>query len=420
MKKKLQRKFVLTVLGVMATLLTVLFLALNLGNAIRIRQVVKNRISLIEEQNGEVEDVSRTVKKAGITAEFAFEVRYFTVLYDVNDNLMEVNVNHIAQFDTEMAVDYAQEYAAPGMTNVVVAIDKSYYDIRRVVLSDGTDLVIFLDCTQELTGARYLAQISLGILIVALFIVWITSLLISGKVVEPIVEAVEKQKMFITNAGHELKTPLAVISANTEVLEMAQGENEWTKSTMNQVKRLSRLVNNLITMARMEEDGENLTITDVNVSDMARETADSFEAVMKQAGKQFTHAITENLVVKTDASLVQELMNILLDNATKYCDDGGTVQLSVMKEKRSVDIIVSNDYKDGKDVDYGKFFDRFYRADTSHNSKKSGFGIGLSMARQIVGVLKGRIRAEWNEGKIYFIISLDQEKNTFSIRRHAN
>ena len=218
----------------------------------------------------------------------------------------------------------------------------------------------------------------------------------------------ENQKAFITNAGHELKTPLAVIKADTEVLEMSSGANEWTRSISNQVDRLTVLVGNLITLAKMGElDKEDLS--EVNFSECVKESSDNYRVVISNQGKTLKTEITDNVKVKGIRDGLTEIVNILLDNAQKYCDEKGmiAVELTHTRKNSGAKLIVSNDYAKGKDIDYTKFFDRFYRGDTSHNSgdaKDSGYGIGLSMAEGFVEEFGGKIAADFRDGRISFTV----------------
>lgn len=249
-------------------------------------------------------------------------------------------------------------------------------------------------------------SIALGILCLILY----TAILIgfSKRAIKPIIQAEQRQREFITNAGHELKTPLTVIAANTEMQELTTGEDEWTQSNKEHVTRLTRLINNLISLARMEEQ-PNVAITDIDASAIAKRVADSFKGVAMQNHHQFRVNIQNDLHIQGDQNHFEELINILLDNTNKYCDDDGQIIITLNKNKRSknVYLTVSNSYAAGKDVDYNKFFNRFYRADTSHQIKhQSGFGIGLSMAQRIVSLFHGKIKASYKNGMISFHITL--------------
>ena len=227
----------------------------------------------------------------------------------------------------------------------------------------------------------------------------------SRRAVAPILKNMESQKQFITNASHELKTPLAVISANAEVLEMTNGSSEWTDSIKNQVTRMSELVSQLIVLSKLQEHDE-LVLTEVNFSEKAEDVCKSFKTVADAAGKGFEADISPDIKIVADERGSRELVSILVDNAVKYCDDGGTVKVNLHSRGRRAFLTVSNDYSDGEGVDYSRFFERFYREDQSHNSEKAGYGIGLSMAESLVEMFKGKISVNYKNKIITFTVIL--------------
>ena len=218
----------------------------------------------------------------------------------------------------------------------------------------------------------------------------------------------ENQKRFITNAGHELKTPIAIISANTEAMEYINGKNQWTESILKQTKRLSKLINDLIILAKVGEKTQSEFIfTRVNFSETVTEVVKSFEQMAIEQKKGFIYHIEPEICVRSEGKCLYELVNILVDNAVKYCDDEGVIktQLTVTgRKKKEAVLTVANDFADGKNIDYSQFFERFYRGDISHSNEKAGYGIGLSIARELVQLLKGKIQIDYAEGKITFTV----------------
>ena len=262
-----------------------------------------------------------------------------------------------------------------------------------------------MDSTRSIANTTAVIRRSflLGVTCLVIFVIIVTFL--SGNAISPVMRNMENQKAFITNAGHELKTPLAVIKADTEVLEMSSGENEWTRSISNQVDRLTVLVGNLITLAKMGELAKG-DLSDVDFSDCVRTAADNYRNIISNQGMRFDVEITDDIHVRGIRDSLTETVNILLDNAQKYCDDNGLIRVELTHARKNTGarLVISNDYAAGKDVDYSKFFERFYRGDTSHNDKKSGYGIGLSMAEGFVREFMGKIAASWQNGRIYFTV----------------
>ena len=268
--------------------------------------------------------------------------------------------------------------------------------------------IVFLNYTEVHNWQRQLLDMSIIVSLVSLFIFWLVVVSLSRRAVEPSIRALQTQKRFITNASHELKTPVSIISADAEVLEAMGGENEWTRSIINQSKRLNDLISALVSLTKAGEN-EKFQLTDVDLTHIATKAAQDFTPVIEQAGKTLHTHIEDGIHAQAEQRCLTEVLNILLDNATKYCDDGGMIDIAVTPRqgiRGGVMLCVSNDYKDGAGKDYSKFFERFYRADESHNSGKQGFGIGLAMAQELVTRMNGTMDASWHDGRISFTVGL--------------
>lgn len=341
-----------------------------------------------------------------LTLESRYQLRYFSVLLKTDVSIEPVNFQHIASVSFEDSSRMVEKDLDKLRKKGRIYDNGSYYCYKMQEKDDGSWLIVFLDCTQEVNRVNHSQNMGIFFSVMVIIIYGLILAFLSKRIMKPLIDNMERQKQFITNAGHELKTPLAVISANAEVLEMLNGENEWTTSIRSQVKRLTKLVQSLIALARSDEQ-TRATLTDVDFSAAAKESADSYRPVIEQAGKKFETEIQDSVHVTADPNMLEEVVNILLDNASKYCDEEGLIRLNLEEKKnirgrKEAVLTVSNDFAEGKDVDYSRFFDRFYRQDTSHNNKKKGFGIGLSMAENLVTTCKGKISASWKEGRIRF------------------
>lgn len=337
------------------------------------------------------------------------QYRYFAVLVDDKNQVTEVRDDHIATVtpqDARAMTDRLVRRKVHSGQLLYRGVNYAY----KIRNKDGEKVIVFLDESLLMARTRSLMHtgLILGVIVLVLYTIVLT--LYSRRAIRPIIEAEQRQKEFITNASHELKTPLTVISANNEMQEIINGENEWTTSTKQQVTRLTKLINNLVSLARMQEQ-PTLTVVPVNVSQIAGDVASSFKSVISTDQKQFRVQIDEGLVANADENMMRELLNILLDNANKYCDPQGEIDFTVASPNHSKNIVITiaNSYKDGKSLDVKKFFNRFYRVDESHNQgKKAGFGIGLSMAQYIVKQFKGKITAKYTNGKLAFIVTLKE------------
>lgn len=267
-------------------------------------------------------------------------------------------------------------------------------------------IIAFIDTTGEIYAINRLLFITLIVCIAGLAVTFILVTHFADYAVASEAENMAKQKDFITNASHELKTPLAVIRANTEMSQMINGEDEWSASTMKQIDHMSGLIANLVMISKAQELEDTTEMAQIDASDIVNGTVKTFEPIAIQSGIALENKTSDGVTIIADASKIMQLTTILLDNAIKYCDESGTVRVELVTQRKGLRLTVSNSYKDGANVDCNKFFERFYREDKSHNIDKGGYGIGLSIAENICRQYNGDIRATWKNGEISFVCTL--------------
>lgn len=326
-----------------------------------------------------------------------YATRYFTVIFDNNNQVTDIKADRIASIDVSQAKQYAL-MVTKNMFNFG-SFGDYYYQVAKQ--KDRT-IVVFLDCSNQIRLTSRVLYMALMLIGFGSIISFLVLRALSYKAIAPEIKNAEQQKQFITNASHELKTPLAVIKANTQVQEMMNGKDEWTESTMRQVDRMTGLIQNLVTIVRAEEKEDAGDRIDTDVTEAIKDTVKSYVPVAENAGKTLNQNIAENVHMKAVESQIRQLATLLIDNAIKYCDDKGTIDVTVVQKGKGIRLTVSNSYAEGKNVDYSKFFERFYRADTSHNVDKGGYGIGLSIAESLVKQYNGSINASWKDGIITF------------------
>ena len=239
--------------------------------------------------------------------------------------------------------------------------------------------------------------ISIGVILSVLVLI----ILISKKVIAPIQETYLKQKQFITGASHELKTPLAIISSNADVLEMMNGDSKWTTNIHNQVDRLTSLVNSLVVFSRMEEK-DTVERTSFNLTETLKSRIEDFDELANFQKKYIVTDIDENLNYYGEKDSIIQLMDILLENAIKYAPEDSDILVKLNKNRKYATLKVSNKANVEKG-DLSKVFDRFYRLDESRNSAIKGYGIGLSMAQLIAEKHKETIQAYAPEDGVFKI-----------------
>ena len=405
---KLRKKFILAVFVSAAVVFALtaffMFLGVKYSNAAREDSMTE----LILTSGGEFAafmkpgDGRNRLFSFGYNEESPYRLRYFTVGFE-NGLPKDADVSHIASVGADEALSVASSVTA-GFRQ------KGYVGEFRFRFSEDRSTAVFLDCSDDIDTLRNL--VSLICLISFTFVVLITVVFgfLSKRVMRPFEENARQQKRFITDASHELKTPLAIISANAEVLEYKFGENEWTGNITAQVEKTSGLINELLTLNRLEEIETNSKTEPVDISPIARETAGEFSEVFASRGVTVTESIDESAVVQGNKEQLTRLLSVLVDNAAKYVTENGRFDIKVEKLPRSVRITAFNTCETDKDADYSELFSRFYRSDKSRNSLTGGHGVGLSIAKRITDLHNGSISAVPRDGGLEFKVTIPRKK----------
>ena len=411
MFRKLKIRFILLASAAIVCILLTMIAVLNSVRFLQTNGEIQAVLNILSANNGDfpsVEETAESLQNDRITIDTIYQYRYFSVVYNEDKTLYSSNLDHLSNLSKEQALSYANKVIKNSRSSGVFKVGSQFYSYQ--ITQDSKTkryLLVVLDSTNYLESRNDFFWLSIQLCFYSfIFFVLVVSGF-SNFAIRPYIKNYENQKRFITNAGHKLKTPLAIISANTELQELMTGENEWTESTKDQVKRLSNLINQMVVLARLEEQPD-VTLVDVNFSEVVKKVAGNFKSVIEKAGKKYEIKLQEDIHVKATEDELYELVSILIDNACKYCDDDGQIFVTLTKAKRGkrARLTVANSYADGKNVDYSRFFDRFYREDESHNQKQPGYGIGLSMAESLVRIFKGRIWVSYKKGLIGFTVLL--------------
>lgn len=400
MLKKLQKSFMAIAMFALASLVLVQSFAVNVINIYQTDMDIRSILRTIANNGGVLpnsyietdERFSNIFNPFGemhLNIETPYSTRYFVV--ELKDNLVtKISTEHIAAVDNTKAFEYAHavyRQNEPGFGTI--DIYRYYYT------TDGhNSMIIFLDWQRDLARCLALAFISLFVSLVTITVLAVMVYWLSKKAMKPVAASIEKQKQFITDASHELKTPLTIIAANAEVLEMCEGENEWTTSIKNQTTRLSHLVKNLVELSKLNEMQDEKSRSSFNISLAFMETASNFETTATVANKNFSFSAADDLQYYGNEAEIRQLITILCDNAIKYTDECGFIKMNLYKSGKNIILESYNtcEYIDPKTVSH--LFDRFYRADSSRarDTKTGGYGIGLSIAQAIVHRHKGKIK----------------------------
>lgn len=392
MIRKLKIKFVALAMAALFVLLVVIITGMNIINYNSVIADADETLQLLSQNKGTFPDFGPDFKgkmPPFMTIETPYESRYFSVLMDKNGVVLHTDTDRIKAIDQETAVNYAS-----------IAInsksDKDFIDNYRFVRyeEDHSTRIIFLDCGRKLYTYKNFLISSICMALVGYIAFFVVILFFCSKILKPVTESYEKQKRFITDAGHEIKTPLAIIKADADVLEMEYGENEWLDGIQAQIKRLSALTADLVYLSKMEEEDNSMPMIEFPFSDVVYETAQSFQALAQTQNKHFNFNVPSMISYSGNEKAIRQVVNILLDNALKYSPEQGYVYLDVQKQYRQIRLTVFNTTQQPilkENLEH--LFDRFYRADASRNSKSGGYGIGLSVAQAIVAAHNGKITA---------------------------
>jgi len=440
MGRRLRRKFILVAMGAVTAVLALIIAGINIVNYSHVCKTADARLDYILAGKGSIDwtdepktdpgdgkDVAGSGGAAagengddgaginlehvpirhfeGMTAESPFDTRYFTVTIS-GGQVVDINTARIAAVGTKRALRIASELHSKGWTS---GFSGSYRYIATVQGEETT--YVFVDCSRELASFRSFLSASVAISCIGWLAVLAIVTVASGTVIRPMVESYSKQKRFITDASHEIKTPLAVIDAANEVQEIESGESEWTQSIHEQVARLTALTERLVFLARMDEGSAGFTMAAIDLSEAVDKAAAPFESVAVSRGKRLSMSIASGVRAHADAAAVAQVVELLLDNATRYASEGSVIELSLRSVSRgagkgAAELVVSNAVDELPEGDLDRLFDRFYRADVSRSSKTGGSGVGLSVVRAIANAHGGSATVSGHDHQITFIVRL--------------
>ena len=407
MIRTLRRRFLLIALASLMGTLAVLCLAINLSYRHMTTARADQVIEILHQNAGKFPEPEAQADPSGfpgfqVTLETPFETRYVIVRLTGQREVAEVDVEHIAALDREMVIQQVETILDSGSTSGY----SGYYRYRLYDDGEKGQTIVVLDCFLQLQAASNVLRLTLVASLACIGIVFLLLVFLSRRAVRPFAENLEKQRRFVTDASHELKTPLAIISANTGLLEATVGENRWLESTQVQVGRLDRLISHLVELARSEEAITEEEAQPVDLSGLVASQLEDYQVLAQTAGKTLESQVAPGVTVRGVADNLRRLCTLLLDNAVKYCDSGGTIRLTLAQRGRWAVLSIANPCAGLDPAQIPRLFDRFYRADASRSRDTGGYGIGLSTARAIVQRHRGKLTARSEEGQVVFTARL--------------
>ena len=424
MIRTLQKKFVITAMIAVSVLLLAVLGALNIFNAVsNARQTEALLDELGRQSMGPVfsRDFENTPPKDGVSDSeqrlpevirhrrgFLDEpvddnarmaALYFTVDLDEHGQALRANTSHIASVSEEEAIELAGKLDVARDTG---SLDN--YRYKMYVTPEGGYRIVFLDSSSRHTSVLRVLLLSALLGLVSWLLMLALVMLLSRKAILPIAENMERQRQFVTDAGHELKTPVAIITANVDAMELRTGENKYSRNIRSQADRLSELVKNLLTLARVDEYSVLEKPEQIDFTALCTELFSTFRESAELKQIHYSLDLEGGLTISGDRNLLTQFCSILADNAVKYCPEKGEILVRLWQDAKGVSLRISNSVTEVPNLD--RLFDRFYRADSSRNQKNGGFGIGLSAARTIAKLHQADLTSNYDEtaGMICFTV----------------
>ncbi|MCD8357174.1 MAG: HAMP domain-containing histidine kinase [Clostridia bacterium] len=356
---------------------------------------VDSIVNILSQYDGEfpedytVEDIQREFHGTIFTPNFVNErtvsgTRHFTIWIDADNQKIKENLDA----DSSVTEEKISEYLATimGKNRKRGWIENYRY---RICGAGNGSMLVFVDGTMYRMMLRNLLIMIASVFITITCIILLLIICLSKRTVEPIAESYEKQKQFITDANHELKTPLTLILTNLDIAEAELGKNEWLEDIKSESERMSALVNRLVMLTRMDEESNQLETATFSLSEMMSNAAAEFRLLADERQKYLECSIEPDISYCGNEEAIQHVLSILLDNALKYCDENGRIVMS-LRRKRHIVIQVENTFRAVEQTELNRLFDRFYRTDKARTFNE-GFGIGLSIAKAIVEKHHGEI-----------------------------
>ena len=399
MKKTLRKKFILFAMAAVTVLLVVLIGAINGFSWIILDRQSDDILHALAGENEKFRPMEFREPKPfapSMNMDTIQSARFFTVLTDRNGTVLEVNLDRISSVSAEQAAQYAAQ-----VTDASGKIDGYKYAVKPV---GAGRLIFFMDTANQLGTFVMVLSISSAIACICWLLILLFVVLFSGRVVRPILAGMEKQKQFITNAGHELKTPLAIIRSNNDAATLIYGENKYSRNIRTQTQRLDVLMTNLLTLAKLDEETK-LPTERVDISELIGGMLPVCEDAAAEKQIALSSGIQPHVFLQVHRDAFSQMISILLDNAVKYTPQGGTIRVCVMRDGGHVEITEENTCEGPSDGDPERLFERFYRGDgaRTQSNPASGYGIGLSAARAIAETFGGKLTAAYTDaGTIRF------------------
>lgn len=406
MLKKLRWRFIgISTLSV-ALVLLLLIGGINLSFRVRNDRNADSMLRLIAEHEGSIptypeDSAPQPFGQPTFTPETPFDTRFFTVWVDEYGQVASSQMEHIHAVTEETVNEYLQRAVDSGK-------DSGYVEQYRFCRCTNDDQVfyIFLDCFRSQAMTRELLWISFALALFVLIGAGLVLFLFSKRAIAPMVKSVERQQRFITDASHEIKTPVTVIGSYASLMVMEDPDNEWARTIEKETGRLSALVTDLVKLSRWDEESPMVDKERFSLSEAVWDLLPTYQKLSASNGHAVETSIQEDVFMEGDEGAIQNAVSVLLENAVKYAVSGSSISVELEGRRKTAVLRVTNACDLPPELDPERLFDRFYRADPSRARSSGGNGVGLSLARAIVEAHKGTVQARRDKDRIEFAITL--------------
>lgn len=336
------------------------------------------------------------------------------IIIDISSDNELINVLTYTEIDEDVLEDVVYKILKSEDNFSKIKLNNTRFAYLKETSNKGMRIML-INIEAQINALINLIKAFLTIGIISLFILLFISIYLTNKTIKPLKESFEKQKQFIADASHELKTPLAIIRTNTSVIlsnkEASVSNNiKWLNYISNQTERMGKLIDEMLTLAKLDNLNEKTNFISFNFSDLINNILLTFEAIIFENNIKLQSYIEDDIYIKGDKENIKKVFIILLDNAIKYTNNNGEIYIELKQDKNKIKLIVKNTGEGIKEVDLEKIFERFYRVDDSRERKTGGYGLGLSIAKSIVEAHKGKIYAKSNlKEDTSFIVELQKE-----------
>lgn len=398
MLRSLRNRFILSAIAAFFAVMFILVTLINIFNYRSVAEALDQTLSIIlEHDNSRAESSSEgegmPVFPQRFDPEFSYMTRFYIVRINGDGTIDSVSMDRIATVSETDAETDAKNVLSSGN-------QKGFEGSYRYMVQEGEDYtsVAFLNAAKEQEMIQRLLVLSICIALGSLAAVFVLVCLFSKNAIRPFENNIEKQKRFITDVSHELKTPLTSIAASADVIALDR-DDEWIANIKNQTDKMSKMVSELVTLSRLDENDPLLNMERFSLTELSWEVAAGFVSQARAQEKVLDLDISDNIEVTGDKISIGRVLSILLDNALRYSNERGDIRLTVGARNKKAIIEVYNTCCYDEPLDTDRIFDRFYRPDESRNSFSGGSGIGLSIVRSTIIAHGGKIDALCPDGK---------------------